>query len=440
MEARLERLYGRLLHRRVLAPLAPRLEDGPIDGPPVRGLAGLLCGEGGQPLDQRLAPRLILPAQLGLPGKVLATGLVGALRRLLELLPLGRGLLPRAAVEGPPLVPQLADAPCEFLGGQIGADQGPHALDQLGPLRHDPEVLPVLQLRESRVDPLELSREPRGQGGCLLQGFRDRRAQSRGTCRPAMIQRRLRLSQQPEKIAHLRLVRCTPLALGLTLGGEHTGLFDRRRGRFLCLQLPLAPLLFDGEGGGSPLLFLCLERLPVPLDDLARMLKVLCNPASKLRGRVRLERAPPGLELRQGGQVRRIAGMLAVPFDGGGGPFHVRLQLCGSAGFGKLLIPPGRENPMDLLVLAVARGADQLAQLVRIDDAAGRRLAGLRRACLEHPLADRGHIASSNRLRQARFLFPGARGAVGRWWCLDSVDTFAGRRCPGRGRWLTKQA
>ena len=115
-------------------------------------LAGLCRGEVRQPFDQRLTPLLVLPAQLGLPGEVLATGLVGAVGGLLELLQLVRGILACAPVESPPFVAQPTDPLREFLGRQIGADQRLHPLHQLGPLRHDTEGLPVLQLRESQVE------------------------------------------------------------------------------------------------------------------------------------------------------------------------------------------------------------------------------------------------------------------------------------------------
>ena len=115
MEARLQRLHGRLFHRRVLAPLVARLEDDLADEAPVRLLAGLCLGEGHQSLEQRLAPRVVLPAQLGLTREVRLAGLVGPLRRLLERLPLRCGVVPRAPVQGPPFVAQAADPLRQFL-------------------------------------------------------------------------------------------------------------------------------------------------------------------------------------------------------------------------------------------------------------------------------------------------------------------------------------
>ncbi len=167
VEAGLQRLYHGLVHRRVLLPLASRLEQDLADQVPVRLLAGLFRCEGRQPLEQRFAPRLVLLALLRLPGEVLATGLVGALGRLVELLPFRCGILPSTPMQGAPFVPQPADLPRELFGGEIGADQGLHPFDQLGSLRHDAEGLPVLEFLELRVDVLQFPIEPLGQRGGL---------------------------------------------------------------------------------------------------------------------------------------------------------------------------------------------------------------------------------------------------------------------------------
>ena len=136
-------------------------------------LTRLLGSKGRQPFDECFASFLVLLAQLGLPGKVFATGLVGPVCCILELLQFIRAILTRAPVESPPFVPQLTDLLREFLGRQVGADERLHLLHQLGPLRHDPESLPVLQLGKLRVDLLQLPCEPRRQDRGIRQLFRD---------------------------------------------------------------------------------------------------------------------------------------------------------------------------------------------------------------------------------------------------------------------------
>lgn len=129
-----------------------------------------------------------------------------------------------------------------------------------------------------------------------------------------------------------------------------------------------------------------------------------------------------------------------MPGDGRSRLLQIRLQLLGAADFREQFVTPGGENPMDVLVFPVARGGDQFPQLVRIRDAPRRHLADAGRTSLEYPLADRGHVASDDGLRQARFFFAGAYGRVGSWWRFNRSLKFAGCRRFGSGRGFTKQA
>ncbi len=320
MKTCLQRLHDRLVHRRILTPLAPRLDDGLVDRAPVRVLASLLGSKSRQPFDQCFAPFLVFLAQLGLPGEVLATGLVGAVCCLLELLQFVRGILSRAPVESPPFVAQPTDLLREFLGRQIGADQRLHLLHQLGPLRHDPEGLPVLQLGKLRVDLLQLPCEPRRQGRRLRQLFRDRGAQPGSACRPAVIERRTCLSQQPQDFVCPGFVcgslRLFGLAQGLAFGIASLGLLGCRRCCRLRFEFPLTLRLGSGDRGGPLSLGFRLERLAVLYDDFVRTLQVLGHFASQVRLRLGRERAPPGLEPCEGRRVRRIVRAPAVPGDG----------------------------------------------------------------------------------------------------------------------------
>jgi len=123
-----------------------------------------------------------------------------------------------------------------------------------------------------------------------------------------------------------------------------------------------------------------------------------------------------------------------VPGDGRGSLVQIRLQLLCAADFSEECITLGGENAMDVLVFAVASGGNQLAQLFQVRDASRRHLTDSRRASLEYPLADRGHLPGRDGLRQARFLFPRAHGGVGWRRRFNSGITFADRRRAGRGR------
>ena len=339
-----------------------------------------------QPFDQCFAAFLVFLAQLGLPGEVFATGLVGAVCGLLELLQFVRGILARAPVESPPFVAQPTDLLREFLGRQIGADQRLHLLHQLGPLRHDPEGLPVLQLGKLRVDLFQLPCEPRRQGRGFRQFLRDCGAQPGSACRPAVIERRPCLSQQTKDVVCPGLVGCTlrlfGLAHGLAFGLAYLSLLGGRCRCRLRLEFPLTLCLGSGDGGGPLSLGFRLQRLAVMHDNLVRTLQVLRHFALKVRLRLRREREPAGLESCEGRRVRRIVRAFAVPGDGRSRLFQIRLQLLGAADFREQFITPGGENPMDVLVFPVARGGDQFPQLVRIRDISRRHLADSRRASL----------------------------------------------------------
>ena len=417
MKTCLQRLHDRLVHRRILAPLAPRLDDGLVDRTPVRVLARVLGGKIRQPFDQCFAPYLVLLAQLGLPGEVLATGLVGALCCLLELLQFIRWILPRTPVESPPFVAQPTDLLREVLGRQIDADQRLHLLHQLGPLRHDPEGLPVLQFGKLRVDLFQLPCKPRRQGRDCRQLLLNRGAQPGGACRPAVIERRPSLSQQPQDLVCPGFVcgslRLFGLTQGLAFGIPSLRLLGCRKCFCLRFEFPLTLRLGSGNRGGPLSLDFRLQRLAVLYDDFVRTLQVLDHFALKVRLRLGRERGPAGLEPCEGRRVRRVVRAFDVSGDGGSRLVQIRLQLLRAAKFGELFIAPGRENPMDVLVFPVARGGDQFPQLVRIRDASCRPLADSRRASFEHPLADRRHVSGGDGLRQARFFFVGAHGRVG---------------------------
>ena len=253
-----------------------------------------------------------------------------------------------------------------------------------------------------------------------------------------MIERRSCLSQQPKDVVCPGFVCCTlrlfGLAQGLAFGIAYPSLLCGRCCCRLRLEFPPMLRLCSGDGGGSLPLGFRLERLAVMDDDFVRTLQVLRHFAAQVRRRLGCERAPPALELCEGRRVRRVVRAPAVPGDGRGSLFQIRLQLLGVADLGEQLFTPGGENPMDLLVFPVARGGDQFPQLVRIRDIACRHLADSSRASIEYPLADRGHVTGDDGLRQARFLFPGADGRVGWGWRFTSGNTFAGCRWLGRGR------
>jgi hypothetical protein len=261
-------------------------------------------------------------------------------------------------------------------------------------------------------------------------------------------ERCLCLSQQPQDVVCPGLVCCTSRLFGfarcLAFGIVCLSLLGRCRGCRLRVEFLLPPRRFGGVDGGSLPLGFGLDRLfdrtAVMLDDFVRTLQVLCHVVLQVRLRLRCERAPPGFELRKDGRVRRVVRTLAVPGDGRGGFLQVRLQSLGAADPGQLFIAPGGKNAMDVLVFAVARGGDQLPQLVRIRDASRRHLADPSRASLQNPLADGDHVSRSDSLGQARFFVAGAYGRVGWWWRFNRSLRFAGCRWPGSRRGLTKQA
>ena len=92
----------------------------------------------------------------------------------------------------------------------------------------------------------------------------------------------------------------------------------------------------------------------------------------------------------------------AVPGDGRSRFFQIRLQLFDVAGFREQFITPAGENPMDVLVLPVARGGDQFLQLVRIRDVSCRHLADSRQelppvpTCRSRPCRRRRWPATSS--------------------------------------------
>jgi hypothetical protein len=394
MEAGLQFLHDALVHGRVLAPLAARLDEHLLDRPPVGLLAVLLGREGRESLDQRLAPRLVRFAMRGLLREVLAAGFVGALGRLLELLPLGRGVLSRAAVQGAPLVAQPADVFRELLGRHLRADQRLNARKQLAALRHDREGLPVPELREPCIHLLESDREPRRQGRGLCQCLLDGRSQPRRPRRPAVIERRLRLSQQSEHASHLRVLCLALLLRSPTFGLERSRLLGGRLRRDLRVTLPLLTRFLGGErggeGGGALLRGVGLGRKAMPLEGISRPRQLLRHCALQVRRSVRGCGLPASLEHCERPGVRRVDRSFSVLGNRSGRCLDLHLLLLETTLLGEQCIALGYEDAMNVLVVPVPGGADQFAQLVGIVDGLCRALTDLRRAALQDPLADRG--------------------------------------------------
>ena len=255
-----------------------------------------------------------------------------------------------------------------------------------------------------------------GSAGACGQLLGDGFAQPRGAGRAAVIERRLRLAQQAQQMAYRCVVR-RPLRrrppLGLAFGFEDPGPLGGGLGRGLRLLFVLPLRCRGGQRGGSSLLRLRLDRQAVTLDDLARLLQLLCDLALHVVRHIGFDRAPARLEMPERGCVRRVVRPLGVARDGGGGRLDLGLLLLDLARLGEQFIALVGEDPVDGLVLAVARRPDQFAQLLRIRDAAGRHLADAGRAALEHPCADRGEVAGRDQRGQLRFFFPCARLGIG---------------------------
>jgi hypothetical protein len=180
-------------------------------------------------------------------------------------------------------------------------------------------------------------------------------------------------------------------------------------------------------------------RTPVILDDSVRPLELRCRLQLDLRRRVRRERAPALFELAERDVISRVVRTVAVSLDCSRSRFQIFRELLRRAQRGERLIAPGRKNPVDVLVVPMARGADQLVQLIEVGDGLCGQLPDCGRASLEHPLADRCHVAGREGLLEARLFFPRAYRGIGRRR-LDRQCGFAARRRRRRGRRLTKEA
>ena len=273
-------------------------------------------------------------------------------------------------------------------------------------------------------------------------------AQPGGACRTTLLERCLGLSQHSQEAAYLGRRRrlllqhslVLRLALGQPLGFDLQGLLGGSRHRCLLLERLLAPRRLDSEDGSSLLLGLGRQRLAALLDCLLRDFQLPGHFLLQVRRCLRSESAPAGLELRQDGCVRRVLRSPAVLDEGRGGAVDVRLQLLGAADPLEQLVAAGGEDPVDLLVLAVARGANQLVQLVQVRDGPCRQLADARRVSRQRPLADRGHVPGGDGLRDEGLLFARLHGRIRRRCRFGRhVGSFGCRR-GGRGRGLSEQA
>ena len=160
--------------------------------PKVRGLAAVRALEGAQPVEDHAARLRIRLAELRLGLEMLAARLVGALRGLMEALPVRVRIADHALADRLPVLLQLVDPLRERARLERRADERFHLLDQRRALGRRGVLLPVLELAQGRIELLHLARErrrhERQRGELLLE----RAAQPRRASRAALAQRALR--------------------------------------------------------------------------------------------------------------------------------------------------------------------------------------------------------------------------------------------------------
>jgi hypothetical protein len=173
-EALLRRLACRAIDRRMAAPFLSRLaqrgrHQRPVGVLPV--VTGLECGES---CDQCHSPLEIALALTREHLKVFPTRLIGALRRLMEALPVGLGIRSNALADGFPVILQAFDFGGELVRVVFGAHQRFHRFDELRAFGRRGVVLPVLELIQPGVELLQLTRKMDWHRGRALHLLFDR--------------------------------------------------------------------------------------------------------------------------------------------------------------------------------------------------------------------------------------------------------------------------
>ena len=280
---------------------------------------------------------------------------------------------------------------------------------------------------------------PMRASGRLRQPVPDGVAQPGSARGAAVVEGALRLPQQAHKMPRFGFLRFTPCPLGLARSLDLPFTFLRGRGGGLRLRLLLASRFRGGECRGPLALRFRLGFPVMACDHLASALELLPNLGLGLGACLRRQCPPAGLGLAERCLVGCVVRPLGEARDRRRGCLQVGLQLLARPGLGGQLVTLGSQDLVDGVILAAARGPDQLAQLPWIGDGSRRHLAYARRTPFDHPLADRRHVARAERLRQLRFFLARAGLAIGlRRLCLRFG--LAGRWRRGRGLGLAEQA